>query len=260
MISSNLFDLPVYFILVITFSLIIFFCWLGYRFKISQLKKYPGEVIKERKIQGTALTLLSLLMGFTFSVAISKFETQRRLIAQEAAYINTAILRCDMYPDSIRNPLRADFKEYIEARIEYYDEINKDKIEQELLKKAGTISDRMWKRVILQFQQSENILRSGQMIPALNNMIEIVIMRDAEKSSKVPFLVLWVLLTLMLIEAFVIGTDLYGRNRAKLVVITYAIVMSITLNLIIELHQPRTGLINLDSVEQKIVDLRELVK
>jgi len=36
--------------------------------------------------------------------------------------------------------------------------------------------------------------------------------------------------------------------------------MSLTLNLIIELHQPRTGLINLDAVEQKIVDLRELVK
>ena len=40
------------------------------------------------------------------------------------------------------------------------------------------------------------------MIPAVNNMIDIVTTRDSERVSHVPTLVLWVLLTLILLGAF----------------------------------------------------------
>jgi hypothetical protein len=164
-----------------------------------------------------------------------------------------------MYPDSLRSLLRADFKEYIEARIAYYD-TDSEKSEEER-KKAEMISKRIWEKVVLQMQNSENVLRSGQMIPAVNNVIDVVITRDGEKISKVPFLVLWVLLIFMLIDAFIIGRDLVDKkNRRNIVTFTYALVMSLTLNLIIELHQTRTGLINLDAVQKQIVSLRELVK
>src|SRR6186713_268446 len=254
----RLFDLHPYALLPVVFFLIIFFSWLGYRYKINRLKKHPEETLETGRIQGAALGILSLLMGFTFSVAMAKFETQRRVITQEAAYITTAILRCDMYPDSLRNLLRADFKEYVEARIAYYD-TDLDKSEQER-KKAEVISKKIWEKVILQMKNSENVIRAGQMIPAVNNVIDVVINRDGEKVSKVPFLVLWVLLIFMLIDAFVIGRDLVDKkNRRKIVTITYALVMSLTLNLIIELHQTRTGLIILNAVQQQIINLRELV-
>jgi hypothetical protein len=260
MTSSNLFDLPVYILFFIVFFLVIFFSWLGNLFKKNRLKKYPEEKLEKGRAQTAAIGILSLLMGFTFSVAMAKFETQRRIIAQEAGYINTAILRCDIYPDSLRDLLRTDFKEYIETRIAYYNELN-NTIAAKELQKAELISKRIWEKTVSQLQSSESAIRSSQMIPALNNMIEIVITRDGEKISKVPFLVLWVLLIFMLIDAFVLGTDLATKkSKAKIVVIAYALVMSLTLNLIIELHQPRAGLINLDSVEQKIVNLRELVK
>jgi len=255
----RLFDLHPYSLLPVVFFLIVLFSFLGYRYKRNRLKKHPEEKLETGRIQGAALGILSLLMGFTFSVAMAKFETQRRVITQEAAYINTAILRCDMYPDSLRNLLRSDFKEYVEARIAYYDtDSEKSELER---KKAELISKRIWEKVVLQMQNSENVLRSGQMIPAVNNVIDVVITRDGEKISKVPFLVLWVLLIFMLIDAFVIGRDLVDKkNRRKIVTFTYALVMSLTLNLIIELHQTRTGLINLDAVQNQIIDLRELLK
>src|SRR4030095_5011941 len=213
----RLFDLHPYSLLPVVFFLIVLFSFLGYRYKRNRLKKHPEEKLETGRIQGAALGILSLLMGFTFSVAMAKFETQRRVITQEAAYINTAILRCDMYPDSLRNLLRADFKEYVEARIAYYD-TDSDTSEFER-KKAERISKRIWEKVVLQMQNSENVLRSGQMIPAVNNVIDVVITRDGEKISKVPFLVLWVLLIFMLIDAFVIGRELVDKkNRRNIVV------------------------------------------
>jgi len=40
----------------------------------------------------------------------------------------------------------------------------------------------------------------------------------------------------------------------------YAMVMTLAINLISELNHPRSGLINLNSAERKIENLRELVK
>src|SRR5262245_5429419 len=109
---SGIFEIPVYFLFVIIFFLIICFGFWGYSYKKNQLRKDLSEVLQHSKIvESTTLSTLSLLMGFTFSVAMGKFETQRRIIVQEASYIKTALLRCDMYPDSIRNIMRQDFKE-----------------------------------------------------------------------------------------------------------------------------------------------------
>lgn len=255
---NTLFDLSPFALVTILSLLICLVGFLGNYLRKKWRNKHP-EIELQGRISSAAFGILSLLMAFTFSVAMSKFETQRRLIAQEAAYINTALMRCDIYPDSLRNLLRADFKEYLEARIAYYNELDNTKSREEL-KKAELIAKRIWGKTVLQMQHSESVLRSGQMIPAINNMMDIAITRDGEKISKVPMLVLWVLLIFMLIDGFVVGIEIFDKNKPLVVMFANAIVMSLTLNLIIELHQPRTGLINLDAVEQKIVDLRELVK
>jgi len=255
---SKLFDLSPFALVTIIFLLICLFGLLGKYFRKKWRKKHP-DIKLQGRVTAAAFGILSLLMAFTFSVAMSKFETQRRLIAQEAAHITTAVLRCDVYPDSIRNLLRADFKDYIEARIAYYDELNNN-IAAQKLKSASLISKRIWDKIVLLMQDNQNAVRSAQMIPAINNVIDVSITRDGEKISKVPMLVLWVLLIFMLIDGFVVGIEMFDKNKPLAVMVANAIVMSLTLNLIIELHQPRTGLINLDAVEQKIVDLRELVK
>ena len=258
---NNDFYIPTCLLVLVMFFMILLFNWLGFKFKKWQLEKYPGKLPENLgSVEGSMLGAMALLLGFTFSIAITKFETRREITVKEANIIGTAVLRCDMYPDSVRNPLRADFKEYIETRIAYYavgdDE---EKIKEEIVK-ASQISNRIWKRLALQAQNPGNIAVTQQMIPAINQMIDIVTTRDASRISKVPRLVLFVLLGLVLISSFVLGTDHNGRKKNKILIFCYALAMTITLNLITELDRPRQGLINLSAVEQKIIDLRELVK
>jgi len=211
-------------------------------------------------IEGSILGVMSLLLGFTFSVAVSKYEARRHLVVEEANEIGTAILRCDMYPDSIRDPLRADFKQYVESRIAYFTAGDDEaKINNEI-KNAELISGRIWKRVTLHTNDLDLRVPSQQMIPVLNNVIDIVTTRDAMRVSKVPPLILFTLLFLILIAAFLLGSDYEGHKRNYTLVISYALVMTLTINLISELNHPRKGVINLNAVEQKIVNLRELVK
>ena len=98
------------------------------------------------------------------------------------------------------------------------------------------------------------------MIPNLNEMIDVVTTRDAMRVSKVPPLVLWTLLIFVFTAAFLLGSDYKGKKRNILLLVGYAFVMALTLNLINELNHPRQGLINLDQVEEKMKDLRMLLR
>ena len=260
MSSTSFFELPIYLLLAIITSLIVFFIALGYKYdKKLSVKNPNGAKQSVGIVEGSTFGVLSLLVGFTFSVAITKFEAQRRIMVQEATCIRTAVLRSEMYPDSVRQLFRNDFKDYIEARISYY-KSRRDNEFIERIDKATKISDKIWKRTIDESTKSENFARTAQMIPALNNMIDSVTARDSERVSHIPSLILWVLLILILSGAFLVGVDVAEKKRNKLPIVSYAFVMSLTLNLIIELNQPGTGLINFDAIQQKIIDLRELVR
>lgn len=254
------FQLPTYLLFILIFSFILLANWLGYRFKRRQLEKYPGQVMEGMgSIEGSILGVMSLLLGFTFSLAVSKFEARRHVIVDEANTIGTAILRCDMYPDSIRIPLRKEFKDYIETRIAYYDAGNDEAIMGREIDKSEEISGRIWKKVTFHSMDPEFRIRSQQMIPTLNDMIDIVTTRDSLRISRVPELVLWTLVTLILTAAFLLGSDYKGKKRNIVLLLGYALAMTLTLNLITELNHPREGFINLDGVEQKINNLRKLV-
>ncbi len=56
-------------------------------------------------ISSTLLGLLALLLAFSFGMANSRFEIRRQLTTDEVNAIGTAILRTDVYPDSVRKKI-----------------------------------------------------------------------------------------------------------------------------------------------------------
>ena len=257
---GSFFQLPTYLLFAIIFIVIIFCNGLGYRYKKRQLDKYPGQIHEGMtSMEGSILGVMSLLMGFSFSVAVSKFEARRHLLVEETNVIGTAILRCDLYPDSIRTALRADFKKYLEARIAYYQAKYEEAENQEQMEIAEKVSANIWKTISSFSNDPEFRLHSQQMIPIVNDMIDIINTRDALRISRVPPLILWTLLSFVLIAAFLLGSDYKGHKMNVSLVIGYALVMTLTLNLINELNHPRQGLINLNDVEKKMEHLRKLV-
>jgi len=255
------FQLPSYLVILLISSLIILFIWLGYSFNKIRITKYP-EVLKQTPgaIEGSVVGIMSLLLGFTFSFVVSRYEARRQLIVDEMVSVHTAIFRCDLFPDSTRKLLRADFKKYLEARRDYYD-MGGDEIRViEELKKSKEIAGRIWERVMVDSYNPGDKLRSQQMIPALSSMLNNIIVRDESRRTGVPPLILWTLLVLVLITAFFLGTNLFGKKKFTILVLGYSLILALTLNLIIELNTPRSGLINLNSTQQKMNDLIELVK
>jgi hypothetical protein len=255
---DQFFQQPTYLLLILVFMLIIGSNWMGYLYKKKKLERNPATEQEEMgSIEGSILGLMSLLMGFTFSVAVYKFEARRQIIVEEANTIGTAILRADMYPDSVRAPLRENFKQYVESRIAYYEAgTDAGKIRTEL-DNADRLSGKIWKTVMFHSHDERYRLRSTVMIPVLNDMIDIITIRDVARANRVPPLIVGTLLFLVIAAAFLLGYDYKGHKRNYMLLVGYCIVMTVTLNLINELNHPREGFVNLDDVEIRMEELRK---
>jgi len=258
--QPNQFDLiPAFYLAFPFLFFLIFINWLGYKFKNRHIRKFPGtEHVGIGPTEGSLLGLTALMLSFTFGMSASKFETRRQLIISETNEIGTTILRCDLYPDSIRNILRADLKNYLETRIDYFT-VKDDEIKiKNTLVRADSISTIIWNTVATASHDPKNMIASQQMVPSLNGMIDIVTTREGTRRAMVPGMVLIVLCILVIVSAFLSGYGSKSLERNKVLVLAFAVMTTLALYLVIDLDKPRQGFVNLNSSEQLLEDLRGL--
>ena len=206
-------------------------------------------------LEAALLGLLSLLLSFTFSMSAARYDSRRALIVQEANDIGTVILRSDLYPDSLQIQFKSDLKEYVEARIAYYDAMDDSSISH-TLSNAEIISGRIWGRAATLSKKAPDFARDNQMIPAINAMMDIVTSRDASRLARVPDLVIYLLMVLTILGSFVVG---YGKKEKKsdwIIFTLYSLMTVMTIYTIMDLDRPRRGIIQTNVPHQKIIELR----
>jgi hypothetical protein len=251
------FEIESYWIAVGIFLALPLVNWLGFRYrKFLQTKHGKDKIDGAGGLEASMLGLMALMLGFTFSLALSKFEVRRQVIVDEANYIGRAVLCADLYPDSIRTLLRANFKDYIETRISYYKAGIDEKKNDSALARTISRARGLWKLAVDLEQKDRGRVSTYQMIPALNAMIEIVRTRDAGRKARVPPLIFVMLLMLTFLSSFLVGYGDKGMHRNWVMIGTFSLMTTIALYLIIDLDHPRSGFINIDSAEQHITDLR----
>jgi len=248
---------PILLVAIIVFVLIVGSYLLGHRLRMGSIRRNPDHPKELGAISGTLLGLLGLLLAFTFSMSNSRFDTRRSLVIEEANNISTVILRTDIYPDSIRKLLKANLKDYVEARIAFYQAGMDVENIVTYYRNADNISKKIWS-IATQYAKTDEITtRTSALIPALNDMIDITMTRRAFGEATIPDSIMYFLFILCFCSAFLLGYD-FKDKIDWVVVIGFAVVLSATIFTILDLDRPRSGLIDMDGPNQKIVELREM--
>ncbi|MDH4092581.1 MAG: hypothetical protein OEV74_10640 [Cyclobacteriaceae bacterium] len=247
-------------IAIILFVLLIAFYLFGFQMRKQMIKRNPEKNIEDLgAINGTLLGLLALLLAFTFSMSNSRFDTRRQLIIQEANAIGTVILRTEIYPDSIRRLLKDQLNEYLEARIAFLESgMNIKKLENTYIH-ANQISSKIWTTAATYARVDNITTRTAELLPALNEMIDLTTTRRAAGESTIPDSIMYFLFILCICSAFLLGYD-RKNDFDWIVVVGFAIMLSATVFTIIDMDRPRSGLINMNNPNQKIIELREMFK
>ncbi len=249
---------PVYFTFL-TFIVIVICCYFGYRRRLYRLKSLTDQDVDIGTVSAAVLGLLALMLSFTFNIAFSRFDARRQVIIDEANEIGTAILRTSLYPDSIGKLMNAEFKNYIDARIAYYDAGTDPEKLKQALGESGKHSDNIWKMVVAQSQDPGSLVRSNQMIPAMNDLIDIVTVREKLRTAYIPDVILIILFFLIMICSFLIGFTTKVRQTLPVIAVGFALIISVTVFLILDLVQSYVGFITQDEAAASISALKAMI-
>jgi hypothetical protein len=193
-------------------------------------------------IYGGVLGLLGLLLGFTFAMALSRFEVRRQLVVDEANAIGTTWLRADMLPEPYRDAEQNQLYQYVGARLDFYSAGLDTKQVASALRRAAQIQDSLWRQAVEAAQKQPTPI-SGLFIQSLNEMIDLEASRQDALENRIPSSV-WVVLLMVSAAASVMTGALYPR-RTSIAFLMVPLVLSSVMALIADLDSSRRGLIRI---------------
>lgn len=206
-------------------------------------KVYP--LVEEERddfglILGATLTLLGLLIGFSFSMAISRYDQRKNCEETEANAIGTEYLRADLLPVGDGTTLRELLKKYLDERVLFYTTLDRDRLAK-IDSDTAKLQNELWAAV--RPGESAALPPAGFLvISGMNDVINSQGYTQAAWWNRIP-IAAWALMAIIAICCnLLIG---YGaRRRDWHVFVILPIAVSIAFFLISDIDSPRGGTIH----------------
>ena len=231
----------------------------GYRIGRRSSEKSATAHQGTGTIEAAVFALLGLLLGFTFANGISHLDQRRELIVREANAIGTAYLRLDLLPANQQPEMRHRFREYLDTRLRVYQELPDVAAADRELARAAQLQQEIWTRAVSADDPSQHVARL--LLPALNDMIDVTTSRTIALHTHLPPLIFGLSISVALLSGLLAGYDMAKRKaRSWLHVVLYAVVIAITIYTVLDLDNPRIGLIRLNAVDSALIQLRDSIR
>jgi hypothetical protein len=233
---------------------------LGYRFgrrgRQTHNEQTRTHIIS---IQATTLGLLALLLGFTFAMALSRFEYRKQMVVKESNAIGTAVLRSQFLPASRDDEVNKLFHRYVEIRLESVLRTGQGSLAREQFDlEVRQIQRQLWRIANEAAEEDPGSIPLGLFTHALNEVIDIKSTRDIAVANHVPESVLLFLLAFAILAAVVLG---YGNglagSRIMSLTAAYCVIVVLVILLIIDLDHPQQGLAR--TSQQSMIQLQEIM-
>jgi hypothetical protein len=206
-------------------------------------------------ILGATLTLLALIIGFSVSMASTRYDQRKNLEEAEANAIGTEMLRSDLLPPADAAKVRELLGAYLDQRIQFY--INQDDSRQAQIDQATSqLQISLWAAV--------RGVATGQPTPVvalvlagMNDVINSQGYTQAAFWNRIPRAVWWLMATIALCSNLLFGYRARDCKAARKLALVLPFVVSTAFLLIADIDAPRHGLIkvsaqNLESLAKSL--------
>lgn len=193
---------------------------------------------------GAATGLLGLLIGFTFSMSIERFETRRDLVVAEANALSTTYLRDSLFPGQVGVRLDSLLAQYGEARLAFLGAGRDPARLAEVARRTGVLQDEIWRQTAIGLRLPGSGPLTIGVLNTTNEMFDLAATQHAARLAPVPAEVLWLLVLAALATASLCGYNLQLGGTRHLVASSILLAMvGMSIALIIDLDWPTRGLI-----------------
>ena len=245
-------------IAVMLFITIVVFNEVGFRVGRYVQSRTDNEVKSlTGSIQASILGLLALLLGFTFSMSMQRFDNRSMALIDETNAIGTAILRVQLLPDEFKDEADKLFQEYVGLRVEI-GQLDLTKTEDRHIynAKIANLQNKLWSLAISATEVDPRPVTTGAFVKSLNDVIDGQGKRNALLQMHVPEVVLILLFIVFVSSGGIMGysAGLSGKRMIAPIVLV-SILITLIVFIIIDLDRPKRGLIQ---VNQSVMN--ELLK
>jgi hypothetical protein len=190
-------------------------------------------------VQSAALTLLGLIVGFSFSMAVSRFDQRKNLEEAEANAIGTEYERADLTPQGASPAAHEALKRYLEQRILFYTTADPNKLSQ-IRADTDKLGADLW--ALARADASAQPTPVGALVVSgMNDVLNSADYTTAAWLNRIPVPAWWLLVMIGIGSNLTIGL---GAKRFNLLLLTILpLTVAISLFLIADIDSPRGGVV-----------------
>jgi hypothetical protein len=221
-------------------------------------KRAGGTKSQLDLMQAAILGSVALLIGFTFSMAVYRFDNRKDRLVEEANAIEATYMRTSLLPRALRPEMVGHLRAYVDLRLETAHADLPPAARSELEARTEELQQRMWAVGVRASEADPRSVATGLFNQSLNATIDAYGKRVAALRNHVPEAVL---LMLWIVTCFAVGFVGYtcgiDGHRALAALLTFSAVTALVLMLIVDLDRPYRGLIQIS--QQSLREAKHLV-
>jgi hypothetical protein len=217
------------------------------------------RVVKEEEredfgvVQAATLTLLGLIIGFSFSMATSRYDLRKTYEEAEANAIGTEYVRAGLLPAGNAAGVRAQLRKYLDLRIQFYRSRDANEF-QRINSDTSQLQDGMWSAV-----QDPALAQPSPVIAlavaGMNDVLNSQGYTQAAWWNRIPMAAWSLMFAIAIACNLLIGYGSRGGGAKSALLFVLPLVVSISFLLIADIDSPRGGFIHI--VPQNLVSLSQ---
>jgi hypothetical protein len=243
-------------VFVVTFAGLWLAGRIGEAFRLRRPEMTDAEHDDFGMILTATLTLLGLIIGFTFSMAISRYDQRKNYEEAEANAIGTEYVRADLLPNENAEKVRQLLKLYVEQRILFY-ETRKEKELEQVNARIGELQEQLWEAVKNPALQQPSPIQALA-VAGMNDVLNSQGYTQAAWWNRIPTAAWGLMWAIAICCNAMLGYFVHPAARHWVRVIVMPLVVAVSFFLISDIDSPRSGVIEV--VPQNLQSLAGTMK
>ena len=192
-------------------------------------------------VLGGTLTLLGLIIGFTFSMAVGRYDQRKNYEEEEANAIGTEYVRADLLPAADAATVRGLLKTYLDERVLFYVTRDADELAK-VNAETSRLQDAMW-TAVKNAAAAQPTPVAALAIAGMNDVLNTQGYTQAAWWNRIP-VAAWVLMVLIAVCANVlVGYGARGLKAGAGLLLIVPLIVSLSFMLVADIDSPRGGVI-----------------
>ena len=221
----------------------------------KRLKILDDQGIREdfTVIQAATLTLMGILIGFSFSMSVSRYDQRKNFEEEESNAIGTEYLRLDLLQPADAATAKELLRQYLDQRIQFYSVRDSSRLAQ-ITRESEKLQAGLWSTVRHGVEGQPTAI-VALTVSGLNDALNSRGYTEAAWLNRIPVPAWALMVAVAVFASLLVG---FGAHKCSgLVILVLPFVTSVAFLLIADLDSPRGGMIhvlpeNMKSLSQSL--------